>query len=163
MEDVTAKKQLIDAIIQHLQTEFSNIEKAARAAHEAATNPESQAEDSHDTRGIEASYLAGAQAKRAEDLQKQIQLIQLLPVKDFTDRDAIGLGACVELSQKGQISFCFLVPQGGGVQLVVAGKKLQLITPQSPMGEELLGRKKGDSVEVESKLGIREYQVVGLT
>jgi transcription elongation GreA/GreB family factor len=157
------KKELIQAIVSHLQQELTQMETAARAAHEAATNPESQAEDSHDTRGIEASYLAGAQAKRAADIQKQIQLIQLLPTKTYTAQEPISLGACVELVQDGRKALYFLIPQGGGIQLPWGSQKLNLISSSSPLGEELLGRKQGDTIEVESQNGVREYEVTAVS
>lgn len=157
------KKELIHAIASHLQRELSAIEQAARAAHEAATHDESRAEDSHDTRGLEASYLAGAQAARAAEIQKQIQLIQQLPPKEFGPTDPIGLGACVELKQAGRSAHYFLVAQGGGMQIELSGKKLNLISAISPIGEELLGRKRGDSLEVESQAGLRAYEVVAVS
>jgi transcription elongation GreA/GreB family factor len=157
------KKQLIDEIVAHLNQELSVIQNAARAAHEAATHDESRPEDEHDTRGIEAAYLAGAQANRAAEIQKQIHLVQLLPVRSFEENDPIALGACIDLDQEGRKSTFFLVAQGGGISFTVNGKKIHLITPQSPIGESLLGKKKGDWIEVESQSGTREYQIVGIS
>ena len=56
------KQKLIEAILLELESELSVLADAAKAAHLAATHEESVAEDPHDTRGVEASYLAGAQA-----------------------------------------------------------------------------------------------------
>ena len=156
------KRELIQSIVQQLEMELAVLENAARAAHEAATHAESRAEDSHDTRGLEASYLAGAQAKRAAEIKRQIQLIQQLPVREFSATDAIGLGACVELQSKGKRSLFFLVPQGGGMQLPLGEQKVNLISSISPMGEELLGRKEGERIEVENPGGIREYIITAI-
>ena len=59
------KQAIIDRLVEKLQSEAEALVRAAQAAHEAATHEESRAEDHHDTRGLEASYLAGAQAQRA--------------------------------------------------------------------------------------------------
>ncbi|NBU22139.1 hypothetical protein EBS43_12140, partial [bacterium] len=59
------KSQILASIVQKLNHELQTIELSAQAALEAATHEESKAEDQHDTRGLEASYLARAQASRA--------------------------------------------------------------------------------------------------
>src|SRR5581483_11142644 len=58
------KRRLVETVQQHLAEELATLMQAAKAAHEAATHEESKAEDQHDTRGLEASYLAGSGAAR---------------------------------------------------------------------------------------------------
>src|SRR4051812_18493840 len=74
------KQELIQIIMAQLNSELELITQSAKAAHEAATHEESRAEDSHDTRGLEASYLAGAQMARAEALKKTIASYQFMNV-----------------------------------------------------------------------------------
>jgi transcription elongation GreA/GreB family factor len=57
----------------------------------------------------------------------------------------------------------FLVPQGGGLVTSVDGRPVQVITPQSPLGERMLGKKVGDSFTVETASGgQRTYRVVSI-
>jgi transcription elongation GreA/GreB family factor len=153
------KTQLIDEIRSRLEQEFEAITLAANAAHEAATHEESRAEDQHDTRGLESSYLAGAQAQRAAEIQQQIHLYKHLDVKSFSEKDPIASSAVVELESGGKKSLYFIGPLGGGMKLQFGNQLIQVITPRSPLGEELMGRKKGDSVEIEAQGGLREFEI----
>src|ERR1700734_932463 len=93
------KTELITQIRLKLETELQSITLAAKAAHEAATHEESKAEDSHDTRGIESSYLAGAQAQRASEILQQIHGYKFMKLKEFSSKDPIAATALVELRQ----------------------------------------------------------------
>jgi transcription elongation GreA/GreB family factor len=160
------KKEIIAEILSRLEHEFQVISVSAKAAHEAATHEESRAEDSHDTRGLESSYLAGAQAQRAAELQQQILIYKFLEVKNFSEKDLIAPTAVVEIESSGKPtkkSVYFIAPGGGGL---AAGMKvqggIQILTPVSPLGEELIGRKVGDTVEIEAQGGMREYEILAV-
>ena len=142
--------------------ELETLTQAAKAAHDAATNEESKAEDQYDTRGLEASYLAGAQAQRAAEIQRQILIYKFLPLRDYGPEDVIAHGAVAGLELNGRVSYYFLVPQGGGLVLRFEDKPVQVITPQSPLGDAILGLKLGDPVEVEVGGQNREYKVVSI-
>ena len=159
---MSKKHILVDIILVTLKRELEALTQSALAAHAAATHEESKAEDSHDTRGLEASYLAVAQGTRIEALKKTISTYQFLPIRDFGPNDPIAVGALVELELNGTKSCYFLVSQSGGQTTLLEGKPVQVITPQAPLGEALLGRRLGDTVEVEGKHVSREYEITGV-
>ena len=66
------KKQIIKSFEEQIAQALSVMTQAALHAHEAATHGESKAEDQYDTRGLEASYLAGAQSRRAMELEEAL-------------------------------------------------------------------------------------------
>ncbi len=57
------------------------LKEAALATYEAATHEESKPENEYDTRGLEASYLAGAQAKRTAEIEELLIILKHLDVK----------------------------------------------------------------------------------
>ena len=59
------KAELIKQIVASLTENLELLQKAARASHEEATHESSRAESKYDTRGLEAAYLAGGQARQA--------------------------------------------------------------------------------------------------
>ncbi len=157
------KRKVIDQAITRLSEELSALVQAAKAAHEAATHEESRAEDQHDTRGLEASYLAGAQAARAAELQKLISVLRQLPIREWGESEPASVGALVELelASSGKRSIHLIAPMGGGISVSLDGAVVQIITPQAPLGDALMGKKRGDLVEVEAAQGtIREYTVI---
>jgi transcription elongation GreA/GreB family factor len=156
------KLELITQIRQKLEAELQSITLAAKAAHEAATHEESKAEDSHDTRGLESSYLAGAAAQRAADIQQQIHLYKFMEPKSFHEDDAVGSTAIVEVESNGRKSFYFIAPQGGGMKIQLGAHSVLVVTPQSPLGEEVMGRKTGDVIEIEAQGVTREYEIISI-
>jgi transcription elongation GreA/GreB family factor len=138
------KRALLDQLIAHLAAEVESMTKAALATHAEATDEENKAEDKYDTRGLEASYLAHGQSKAAEEAAQALAQFRALPVRDFSAADPIGLGALVVLEGKGALSRYFIGPRAGGTEIEVDGKSVMVVTPQSPLGRQLLGRKQDD-------------------
>lgn len=156
------KKALIAKIIEKLEEERTALAQAAISTYEAATHEESEAEDQYDTRGLEASYLAGAQAKRVIDLEQFITYCKFLEVKAYGEEDPINAGALVELDQDGKISWVFLLPKGGGMSLEFDGHTIQIVTPKSPLGDAIVGRHAGDLALVDTGKETREYEIVSV-
>jgi transcription elongation GreA/GreB family factor len=156
------KKKVIEQIQIYLAGELNTLLEASKAAHEAATHEESRPEDQYDTRGLEASYLAGAQAQRAAELKQLLIMYKFLPVRPFDSSDVIVPTALVEMEYNRTRAFYFVAPSGGGLITRIEGHAVQVITPQSPIGEALMGKKVGDVVEVEMRGGVREYRVISL-
>ena len=143
------KRALVDKVVQQLTAEVQGLFKAARAAHAEATHEQSKAEDKYDTRGLEASYLARGQSRQAAEIGQAIAEFQALPLRDFKPDDAIDVGAFVELNGKREKAYYFIGPRAGGTEIVHDGKDILVITPQSPLGQQLVGKKKGARIKLE--------------
>jgi transcription elongation GreA/GreB family factor len=154
------KHKLVEHIKSALEEELATLTRAAKAARDEATHEENKPEDEFDTRSVEAAYLAGAQSKRAEELRKNLLVFRFLPVREYGPNDLICPGSLVELELKGTRAFYFIVPQGGGLVTELDGKPIQVVTPMSPIGEALMGRKVGETIEVEMRGGTRSYKVI---
>jgi transcription elongation GreA/GreB family factor len=137
------KSRLIQQIVASLGESLAVLEKAARASHAEATHESSKAESKYDTRGLEAAYLAGGQARQAKEILDSIKLYQSMTPRDFAADEPIDLTALVELDGGGARSFYFIGPKNGGLEIEVQRKEITVITPQSPLGLELMGKKAG--------------------
>jgi transcription elongation GreA/GreB family factor len=138
------KRTLIRKITARLADELEIYFRAASASRAEATHEQSKAESKYDTRGLEASYLARGQSRQAAEIESAIAEFEKLAVRKFGDGEAVGPGALVELETGGDHSFYFIGPRAGGTEVVQDKKEILVITPQSPLGEQLLGRKQGD-------------------
>lgn len=143
------KRALLDELIRHLALEVEMMTQAALATHAEATDDENKAEDKYDTRGLEASYLAHGQSKAAEEAAQALAQFRALNPRDFSPTDLIGLGALVVLEAKSSRSRYFIGPRAGGTEVEVEGQTVMVVTPQSPLGRQLLGRKQGDSLLID--------------
>src|ERR1043165_8946914 len=131
------KRAAVKSIIARLAEELASSIKASRTAHEEATHEESKAEDKYDTRGLEAAYLAGGQARQAAETEKAIAAYESLVLRKFGANDPIDLTALVELESDAERIFYFLGPVSGGLELTHDGKQVIVITPQAPLGQNL--------------------------
>lgn len=156
------KQSLIEKLIAKLKDEHDRLAEAALHTYEAATHEESEAEDQYDTRGLEASYLAGAQAKRVAALEQTLHSLKQLKFRDFSDEDPIGETALVELEHDGKTNYCLLLPHGGGMSVEHDGHQVQVITPKSPLGEALVGRTAGDVAVIDVNNQTKEYEIISV-
>lgn len=157
------KPALISEIISRLATEVAQYQQAALATHADATNEENKAEDKYDTRGLEASYLALGQSRQAEEAAQARHAYEALVPRDFTIGDPVSLGAFVTLeARNGKLSHYFVGPRAGGMELTVDGKQLLVITPQSPLGRQLLGHHQGTTLQLEIGGRRNEYRIASV-
>ncbi len=144
------KRALLDAILAALAGELDTLAAAAKDARSYATDDESRAEDKHDTRAIEASYLADGQGRAALEVQEALDVYRTLEPRAFSPGEPIALAAFVELAIDQRRELYFLGPRRGGLIVTHDGREVLVITPQSPMGRKLLGRTMGDTIQLDN-------------
>jgi transcription elongation GreA/GreB family factor len=157
------KRALLKKILAQLQAELESYAKAAKAAHAEATDPQSKAENKYDTRGLEAAYLAGAQSRQAAEAQLAIEKFEKLVLKDFSASNAIDLSAIVEIEMHGERNFFFIGPCKGGLEVQQNGREFLILTPQAPLGQQLIGRKAGDSFKWGDGAAAAEYRIISVS
>src|ERR1700733_14736354 len=137
------KSRIIQQIVASLGQSLGVLEKAARASHAEATHESSKAESKYDTRGLEAAYLAGGQARQAKEIMDSIKLYETLAAKDFAAAEPIDVTALVDLEMGGARSLYFIGPRNGGLEIETDSQCITVITPQSPLGQNLMGKRAG--------------------
>jgi transcription elongation GreA/GreB family factor len=137
------KQDIIEGIIAVLESELETLLQSAREARAGATDEQAKAENKYDTRGLEASYLADGQSRQALEAMQAIQLLRALPLRDYDASEPIDLGALVELEQKGGKTCFIIVPRAGGTEVKIDGTEILALTPQSPLGQQLVGLHEG--------------------
>lgn len=145
-------------IIEELENQLKIL---VTSAHEA--EQESQqigiAPSQHDHRSLEASMLADAQSGRVLEAQEVVKIFKNLPLRDFSDHDEILPSALIEVEHNGESHFYFIGPRGAGTVVNCEGRSVEVITPFSPLGQELLEKHVDDLVVIESPKGIQEYLI----
>ncbi len=139
------KRSLIDQLLTHLDAELDRYTQAARAAQAGATDDQSRAENKYDTRGLEASYLAHGQSRQALETLQARKLIAALDRRAFGPGEPVNIGALVELAgSDGERAFYFVGPSAGGTEVIHDGQEVLVITGQSPLGRQLIGKRAGE-------------------
>ena len=156
------KTQLIKRIVASLSESLGVLEKAARASHAEATHESSRAESKYDTRGLEAAYLAGGQARQAKEILDSIKIYESLTTRDFAPEEPVDLTALVELATDGARSLYFIGPRNGGLEIEYRREEVTVITPQSPLGQTLMGRKAGQHWTAKVGGSAVRYEIVAV-
>ncbi len=156
------KKKILQAFIHQLNLDLEAARRAADNTREAATNEESRPENQYDTRALEASYLAGAQAHRVREIEAQLTMFRHTDLHSYSDEQPIGPTALVEIQSGNQKSLVFIMPQAGGLTIVSENKTVQIVTPSSPLGEVLIGLQVGEVAVVENLKSTKSYQILSV-
>jgi transcription elongation GreA/GreB family factor len=157
------KEAIIEKIIAALESELEGYTRSARAAHADATDEQSKAENKYDTRGLESSYLARGQSRQALDVIQAIQQYRSLAVRQFSAQEPINIGAVVELERQGERLVYFVGQSAGGTEVDWEGQAVLVITPQSPMGHQLIGRKQGERLQIKVGGSSNTYRVAAVS
>lgn len=157
------KQKLMDELVGKLKAELTELESAAKATKEFATDQEFKAESKYDTRSLEASYLASAEAKRVEDLKLEIQMLEEVDLKNSQDNNEVSIGSLLNLRHQNQDRTYFLIPTSGGTILSIDNHPVLVVSVFSPLGAAALGLKVGEEFEVETPKDTRTYQVISLS
>ena len=142
-----SKSALLDQILQALKAQLSLMQAATAEARENATGDETRSEGKYDTRAIEASYLASAQAGQVASLSQAIDMLSRFEPRAFDEQEAIAPGALVEADDDGEITYYLLAPAGGGSTVGHEGFDCTVLAPESPLYQNLLGSHRGDLLE----------------
>ncbi len=158
-----SKTAILGQIIQTLEADLALLLQAARTAHAAATHEENIPDNKYATLALEASYLAQAQANRAQDIRQALAAYRRLDLPAKAPA-SVRLATLVTLEDEaGEVRTLFLGPEAGGMKLRVEGAEVLVITPGSPLGRALLGQEVGEVVSggAGEESG-REYEILAI-
>jgi hypothetical protein len=139
------KITVLHAIREALVEEFEHFRALSRQTRTAGGDAESRAEGKYDTRSTEQNYLADGQAKQALLASQALATFDKLPLRHFAAHDPIEVGALIQLDFAGETTWFLLGPAAGGKEVQVDGTAVTVITPESPLGRQLLGLNRGAS------------------
>jgi hypothetical protein len=138
------KSKIIEVVLEHLRADFERRQAAARRTREQGNDAESKSEGKYDTRSIEENYLADGLARQALEAAAAVEAIEKMPIRDFAVGEGIDIGALVELEFAKETEFFLIATAGGGTEVVWSKKTIVVLTPESPLGAQLIGRHRGE-------------------
>lgn len=154
------KADLLKQIVARLETDYLLLLQAAKNSHAAATHEENIPDDKYETLALEASYIAQGQANRAQEIKQVLEAYRRLALAHFAEESPIRLTALVTYEDEvGKQRRVFLGPGAGGLRLDFGAGEVMLITPDSPIGAQLIGRQVGDVFELAGPV-TREYEIL---
>jgi hypothetical protein len=140
------KSKIIEVVLEHLRGDFERRQAAARRTREQGNDGESKSEGKYDTRSTEENYLADGLARQALEAAAAAEAIEKMPIRDFAAGEGIDIGALVELEFAKETDFFLIATAGGGTEVVWSKKQIVVLTPESPLCAQLIGRHKGERI-----------------
>lgn len=156
------KQFLVEQLSNRLRESVSVARRASQAAAETARDGATPAEKREDARmSLEFSSLAKGQTARATRVATELHTLEIFRPAKLAPKSAIALGAVVEVEDGEQGRTFFLAPVGAGIELTGPGGDgfLSVVTPVSPIGKAVIGRRVGDTVEVMVQDEAREWTI----
>lgn len=142
------KVHLFQNLKSEIDLQLKHAVDSVKITLDFATHEESKPENKYDTRGLEATYLARAQSERVLDLKDLRSIIENLKVRNFTAEQPIAITALVQLESNGKQLWALLLPKGGGQSFLYNDISVKVITPESPLGTQLIGKVVDDIVNI---------------
>lgn len=150
---------IIEQLLTNVQNDLKLASEALESVKQFKYESDMKQEHKYDTRGIEAGYLSDGQAKRVEELQLELKLVEEIPHRVYQSDEEIGIGALLEIEFNKLKKYYFLSTTSGGTMLNIEGQGVLVISVFSPIGSAVMGLKCGDSFELETQSGVREYTI----
>jgi len=144
------KEALMKMIVDELQVKLEAVLMEVKSAKEAATHEESKPENKYDTRGLEATYIAQAQAGRAGKMKEDLYNLSKVNLKAKTDQ--VGVGSLVKvLYQEQDAEKTFFILPSGGTSVIFEGVEIKSISVTSPIGKLLNKKAVGEDFKFRSE------------
>ncbi|MEZ9714738.1 GreA/GreB family elongation factor [Vibrio cyclitrophicus] len=139
------KSELLQIIIEQLESRLRIAQSATQRAIDAATDEETVPEHKYDTLALEASYLAHGQAMRVQECEDDIQCYRNLALRD-SEKIAVS-SYVVVIDENDECKHFFIGPRVGGLSVAWNDNEVAIVTVNAPFGQALMGKEIGDEVE----------------
>jgi transcription elongation GreA/GreB family factor len=156
------KQFLVKQLADQLRDSAAVARRAEKAAADEARDGATASEKRENARvSQEYSSLARGQGQRAEKVLAELKMLEDFRPTRLPSRGPIALGSIVEVEDNAVGRTFFLAPVGAGLELSGPGGDgfLSVVTPVSPIGKAVLGRRVGDNVEVMVQGELREWTI----
>jgi len=160
MDKADLVAQLVRQLEAAARSALSARDAAAMEAREGAT-PDEKREDARAAHQL--ATIGKAQQERARAALSQVDAATRWKPAALPPTSRIEVGAIVEIedAETGQGRTFFLAPFGAGITLTGPGGDglLSVVTPVSPIGRAVLGRRVGDVVSISAAGDVREWEI----
>jgi transcription elongation GreA/GreB family factor len=136
----------------------ARLRTAVQTAHRASTDAREDARSG----AARAVNLALGHGQRSVASREALDALDAFQARPLRRGEAIGLGAVVEIEDGASGRTLFIAPVGAGEELTGPGGDglFQVVTPHSPFGRALMGKRVGDVVDVPLPGELAEWTIV---
>jgi len=157
---VANKQKILAQMIDQLQADLLMLEQAVELARDTATHSDCLGSSKYETMGLEASYLAQGQGIRLLEVERSLSCFKKIKLSDQVTT-AVSLSSLLQLEDdRGSQQMIWLAAVAGGLKVECDDMKVTVVTPQSPLGRALVGKRVGDELEIKIAGVNRSYEIL---
>lgn len=139
------KKEVIQRIKQLMESKLTELEKTYEKQRQLASDLPGPMQSRYDSSKAESSWIIAGIENRIDQIKGEIGVIDNYPFHE--NPQFVILGSLVRIGhESGGYNDYIILPYGGGTEIEVKGNLVTTITPQSPLANATLGKKKGDEI-----------------
>jgi len=143
------RSEIKTELLRQLNEQRSILAKAVQEAADATTHSEAKQEGKYDTRAIEASYLASAQADRLAELDQRILTLDNLDTSGDKSTDIVKISSLIYVKDDDERCKWYMVLPGvAGVSVQIESTTIMILSPESILGSELVGKSIEEDIEL---------------
>jgi|GEM_PF-2044655 hypothetical protein len=143
------KKSLLQQLISLIQADIEKQKKSfARAKRESADAP-GRMQSRYDTMGIESAWVADGLAKALNEKELSLRRLQTFMFSNSTPDVRLGSIVVVSSLDSSALEYYFILPTASGYKLQDQGSTIVTLTPITPLGKLLIGRRVNDDFDVQ--------------
>lgn len=143
------KTDLLEVVLQSLLTHKQRSEYVLGQTHRAIDESPGPSQSHSDTTRFQTTEVVKEMAKAAEGQSKTIAILGYFKTDPALSRhsEAIELGALARVDFGGIVEDYFVLPDGAGTSVEFENVEVCVVTPASPLGQSLLGKRMGDEFD----------------
>ena len=138
------KQDVLEHIIGKVHDTTKTAQDSAMRARQAAIDAPGRNQSRYDCTKEEQSYLADALNIRGEQLSREALILRRLHLPSNPER--VDVGSLIYTADTFGLNYYFILPNSGGETVEMNdGKEVMVMTPESPLAREMIGKRKGDA------------------
>jgi len=158
------KQEFLQRVIKTITQEREKAEESFATTRQAAIDAPGAMQSHSDTTKSQMSRLAGEIQRSIEEKNFALRTLQSMAYSGLpSDTGVIKVGSVVEvLTERGEQEIYFILPVGGGIEIVDNEKRILVVTSRAPLTAALLGKRQGQLIKLQVGPRQRELTIVNI-
>jgi transcription elongation GreA/GreB family factor len=158
------KKSVLTALRSAIEEQKVSAQQALHEALAAIADAPGPMQSHSDTTRYQKSILADSAAKSLQDKEVALKTLDtLLEAAQDTFLEFVGVGAVAMLTnEEDDLELYFLMPHGGGASVPIGHYLVTIISPSSPLGAALMGRRRGEKLKLPFGTSSRLLEIIDI-
>ncbi|GAB61726.1 MAG: hypothetical protein DWB56_00640 [Candidatus Jettenia sp.] len=142
------KTNLKEQFIRMVKTDIEKQRQSFESARQASIDAPGKMQSRYDTMGIESAWVADGLGRALREKELNLKYLETFQWTEF--RICVGIGSIVKIlsSDTPDPEYFFVLPVLSGYELCENDMTITTLSPETPLGKVLLGKKTGEKIPV---------------